>query len=153
MMHTLASSKVICFPQERNIQLSHLFEKASRTATANLNACDSSRSKRRFFCRNFTSRVNNHRFKDTYYLPILPSYLAPQPGGKGWFCHGWNCVQAFAIFVFTSDKNNAIVTSCDSTSNIPYNAREATPTNHLWRQNKVHKKGLIMSVLKCSPVK
>ena len=62
-MHTLASSKVKCFPQERNIQLNHLFEKASRTATANLNACDSSRSKCRFFGRNFTSRVNNHILK------------------------------------------------------------------------------------------
>ena len=110
------------------------------------------RIKTQVFYRNFTLRVNNHRFKDTYYLPMLPSYLASQPGGKGWFCHGWNCVQALAIFVFTSDKNSAIVTSCDSTSNIPYDAREATPTNYLRRQNKVHIKGvcLFLSVLQLS---
>ena len=24
-----------------------------------------------------------HRFEYTYYLPMFPSYLVPQPGGKG----------------------------------------------------------------------
>ena len=76
----LAREKYSAWP---SIQKSH-------AATANSDAYDSSRSKRK------------HRLKNTNYLPMLPSYLASQPGGKGSFCHGWNCVQAFAIFVFTS---------------------------------------------------
>lgn len=39
-----------------------------------------------------------HICYNTYYLPTFESYLASQPGGKAWFCHGWNWFQGFAIF-------------------------------------------------------
>ena len=79
----------------------------------------------------YTTSQLKQRLENTHYLPMLPSYLASQPGGKGWFCHGWNCVQAFAIFDFTSDKNknNASAESCDSTSNNPCNASELLSEN------------------------
>ena len=100
-MDTLESSKVICFSQERNILLGRLFKKATqRQRTQMLTTRQDQNAS--FLPKLYTTSHIEHRLKNTNYLPMLPSYLASQPEGKGSFCHGWNCVQAFAIFVFTS---------------------------------------------------
>ena len=100
-MDTLESSKVICFSQERNILLGRLFKKATqRQRTQMLTTRQDQNAS--FLPKLYTTSHIEHRLKNTNHLPMLPSYLASQPGGKGSFCHGWNCVQAFAIFVFTS---------------------------------------------------
>ena len=112
-MHTLASYKVIYFPQERNIQLGYLFKKAPQRQRTQIFATHQDQNAS-FLPKLYTTIQLKQRLENTHYYPMSPSYLASQPGGKGWFCHGWNCVQAFAIFDFTSDKNknNASVASC-----------------------------------------
>ena len=129
-MHTLASSKVIYFPQERNIQLGYLFKKAPQRQRTQIFATHQDQNAS-FLPKLYTTIQLKQRLENIHYYPMSPSYLASQPGGKGWFCHGWNCVQAFAIFDFTSDKNknNASVASCHSTSNIPCNASELLSEN------------------------
>ena len=107
-MHILASYKVIYFPQERNIQLGYLFKKAPQRQRTQIFATHQDQNAN-FLPKLYTTSQLKQRLENTHYYPMLPSYLASQPGGKGWFCHGWNCVQAFAIFDFTSDKKKTQV--------------------------------------------
>ena len=65
-MHTLASSEVKYFPQERNIQLGYLFKKAPQRQRTQIFATHQDQN---VFCRSFTLRFNLSR--DSKILTII----------------------------------------------------------------------------------
>ena len=81
-MHTLASSKVIYFPQERNIQLGYLFKKAPQRQRTQIFATHQDQNAS-FLPKLYTTIQLKQRLENTHYYPMSPSYLASQPGGKG----------------------------------------------------------------------
>ena len=140
-MHTLASTSNM-FPATNKYSAWPSVQKATQRQRTFKNARDLLRSIRIFLPKLYITSQLKHRFEYTNTIFRCCHHTqSPSLVVKVDFAMVGIVSKCSPSLFSLLDKNIAIVTSCDPTSNIPCNARKGKATNYAGRQNK----GTIMS--------